>query len=126
MCVGPDEQHTKLPVRRRLFMKIMMFAALAAAVAMPALAQTTPAPATPDTSMSQPQQQPAPGQPAPAADPAMAQPAPAQAAPAAPAAAAPMAATGDYPPCSRTVKDGCTERSNAAGARVHGKRTHKR
>ena len=98
-------------------MKLMMFAALAAAVAAPALAQTAP--------------------PAPAADPAMAMPAPpvqtpeASSMPAAPAttpeanmsgampAAAPMPATGSYPMCSRTVTDQCTERSNARGERLH-------
>jgi hypothetical protein len=64
---------------------------------------------------------------APAADPAMAQPATTPAANASMATpSAPMAATGDYPPCSRTLKDGCTERSNAAGARMHSsKRMHK-
>ncbi|WP_010217677.1 hypothetical protein [Sphingomonas sp. PAMC 26621] len=121
-------------------MKIMMFAALAAAVSMPALAQT--APATPDTSM----QQPAPAQPAadpamqqapaapaaPAADPAMGAPAGAPAmAPqggqppmAAPAAAAPMPATAEYPACSRTVKDQCIDKRSNGGAKkaMHRKR----
>ncbi len=107
-------------------MKIMMFAALAAAVSMPALAQT--APATPDTSM----QQPAPAQPAadpamqqapaaPAADPAMGAPAMApqggQPPMAAPAAAAPMPATAEYPACSRTVKDQCIDKRSNGGAK---------
>uniref|UniRef100_UPI0035C9E616 hypothetical protein n=1 Tax=uncultured Sphingomonas sp. TaxID=158754 RepID=UPI0035C9E616 len=89
-------------------MKFMMFTALAAAVATPALAQT--APATPDTA-----------QPAPAADPAAAQPTttPDANASMATPAVAPMAATGSYPMCSRTVTDQCTERSNAKGERLH-------
>ncbi|WP_242137475.1 MULTISPECIES: hypothetical protein [unclassified Sphingomonas] len=121
-------------------MKIMMFAALAAAVSMPALAQT--APATPDTSMQQPapaqpagdpaMQQPAPA--APAADPAMGAPAggpamaPAGGQPpmAAPAAAAPMPATADYPACSSTVKDQCIDKRGNGGARKHTmRRKHK-
>ncbi len=102
-------------------MKLMMFAALAAAVATPALAQTMPAPAQ-DPAMAQP------APPAPPADPAVAATPPAP--PAAPTTtpdanmsaatpAAPMPATGTYPPCSRSVTDQCTERSNARGERLH-------
>ncbi|WP_353203493.1 hypothetical protein [Sphingomonas sp.] len=92
-------------------MKRMMFAALAIAIATPALAQTMPAPV-------------------PAQDPAMAQPAAPTTTPAANMSAAtpvaPMAATGPYPMCSRTVTDQCTERSNARGERLHSSpRPHK-
>ncbi len=83
-------------------MKRMMLAALAAAVATPALAQTMPAPAQ---------------------EPAMTQPAPptttADANMSAATPTAPMPATGTYPMCSRTITDQCTERSNARGERLH-------
>ncbi|MDR6849049.1 type IV secretory pathway VirB10-like protein [Sphingomonas sp. BE270] len=88
-------------------MKLMMFAALAAAVATPTLAQT--APAAPDAAMAQP----APTPPAPPPPP------PAEPAPAPSAAAPAPAAPESYPWCSRTVTDGCREHSNAAGARLH-------
>lgn len=113
-------------------MKLIMIAALAAAVATPVLAQTTaPATPTPDTTM----QQPAPA--TPTADPAMTTPAtpaadPATSAPAAPAPAAapatdpsmaapsaPATSDGTYPRCSRSVTDHCTERSNSRGQRLH-------
>ena len=98
-------------------MKLMMFAALAAAVATPALAQTAPA-TTPDTTMSQPSTTPT--TPAPSTTP-MANDS------AATPAAAPMPATGSYPMCSRTVTDQCTERSNTRGERMHSTpRKHKR
>ena len=89
-------------------MKFMMFAALAAAVATPALAQTMPAPAQ-DPAMAQP------APPAPPADPTTTPDANMSAA----TPAAPMPATGTYPMCSRTVVDQCTERSNARGERLH-------
>lgn len=89
-------------------MKLMMFAALAAAVATPALAQTMPAPAQ-DPAMAQP------APPAPPADPTTTPDANMSAA----TPAAPMPATGTYPMCSRTVVDQCTERSNARGERLH-------
>lgn len=91
-------------------MKLMMFAALVAAVATPTLAQT--APAAPDAAMAQPA--PTPPAPPPPPPPPPAEPAPAPSA-AAPAPAAPES----YPWCSRTVTDGCREHSNAAGARLH-------
>ena len=97
-------------------MKLMMFAALAAAVATPALAQTMPAPAQ-EPAMAQPTP------PAPPADPAMTAPAAPMTTPdanmSAATPAAPMPATGTYPMCSRTVIDQCTERSNARGERLH-------
>ncbi|BCA57960.1 hypothetical protein [Sphingomonas sp. HMP6] len=99
-------------------MKFMMFAALTAAVATPALAQTMPAPAQ-DPAMTQP------APPAQPADPAMAPTPPAtpmttpDANMSGAAPAAPMPATGSYPMCSRTVVDQCTERSNARGERLH-------
>ena len=89
-------------------MKFMMFAALAAAVATPALAQTMPAPAQ-DPAMAQP------APPAPPADPTTTPDANMSAA----TPAAPMPATGTYPMCSRTVVDQCAERSNARGERLH-------
>ena len=89
-------------------MKLMMFAALDAAVATPALAQTMPAPAQ-DPAMAQP------APPAPPADPTTTPDANMSAA----TPAAPMPATGTYPMCSRTVVDQCTERSNARGERLH-------
>ena len=107
-------------------MKLMMFAALAAAVATPALAQTMPPTAPqPDPSMAQP------APPAPAPEQAMTPPAPATTPDANMSgptpAAAPMPATGSYPMCSRTVTDQCTERSNARGERLHSTpRPHKR
>jgi hypothetical protein len=96
-------------------MKFMMIAALAVAVATPALAQTTPAPTTPDTSMAQPATTPD-ATTAPTAAPA-----------ANDSAATSAPAAGSYPMCSRTVTDSCTERSNAAGARLHSTpRPHKK
>ncbi len=87
-------------------MKMIMIAAIAAAFSTPALAQTTtpePAPTTaPDPSMN--------------SDTAATT--SANNSGAMPTDAA-VPATGDYPMCSRTVTDHCTERSNAAGARLH-------
>jgi len=89
-------------------MKLMMFAALAAAVATPALAQTMPAPAPADQTMSTP---------APSSD-QQASTAMANQSGATPSAMA-MPAEGSYPMCSRTVTDHCMERSNARGERLH-------
>ena len=76
----------------------LFIAAAVAAFALPAFAQDTP-PAAP------PAPQTAPMPPAPMA---------------APAPMAPPATTdGNYPPCTKTVTDHCTERSNARGERLH-------
>jgi len=79
-------------------MKTVLIAAIAAAVATPAIAQTT----TPD----------------PVIHSDVAATAAANNSGASPDAA-PMPATGEYPMCSLTITDHCTERSNASGARLH-------
>ena len=88
-------------------MKLLVAAALAA-FALPAFAQDTP-PAAPPA--AEPQSAPAPA-PMPPADPAAA-PAPM------PEPAPPATTDGNYPPCTKTVTDHCTERSNARGERLH-------
>jgi hypothetical protein len=85
-------------------MKLLVAAAVAA-FALPAFAQDTP-PAAPAPQTT----------PMPPADPAAA-PAPMAAAPA--PMAPPATSDGNYPPCTRTVTDHCTERSNARGERLH-------
>ncbi len=97
-------------------MKLLVAAALAA-FALPAFAQDTP-PAAPPA--AEPQSAPAPA-PMPPADPAAApapMPAPPMAAPM-PEPAPPATTDGNYPPCTKTVTDHCTERSNARGERLH-------
>ncbi len=95
-------------------MKLMMFAALAAAVAMPAIAQTAPDSA--GTASTSGQAVPPPADPSTMTTTTTTTstttdtPAP---------MASPMPADGAYPMCSHTVTDHCTERSNAKGARLH-------
>lgn len=94
----------------------LVIAAAVAAFAMPAIAQDMPA-APPPAPM--PQTAPMPADPA-AVAPTTPAPMPA------PMPATPMAdvgppptTDGNYPMCTRTVTDHCTERSNARGERLH-------
>jgi hypothetical protein len=96
-------------------MKLLVAAAVAA-FALPAFAQDTPPAAPAPQTTPMPPADPA-AAPAPMpADPTAA-PAPMAAAPA--PMAPPATSDGNYPPCTRTVTDHCTERSNAKGERLH-------
>jgi hypothetical protein len=79
----------------------LVIAAAVAAFAMPAIAQDMPVAPPP------PMPQPAPMPPAPVA---VELPSPNM---------PPATTDGNYPPCTRTVTDHCTERSNARGERLH-------
>jgi hypothetical protein len=92
----------------------LVIAAAVAAFAMPAIAQDMPAPPPQTAPMPAPPADPA------AVAPPMDTPAPAPMPPAPMADAAPPPTTdGNYPPCTKTVTDHCTERSNAKGERLH-------
>lgn len=93
-------------------MKLLVAAAIAA-FAVPAIAQDTPAPPPPPDPQAMPAPAPMPPEPAPMP------PAPATTVTMPSPNMPPATTDGNYPPCTKTVTDHCTERSNARGERLH-------